>query len=156
MNTYWHLDVDGVLNASKAGWSSAPRSGTAYYGGTAYRMRWAPALMKRIKAIHDSGRVTIVWSTTWVGQTPQLERLFGLPHFDTADSVSMSSDSKFKAAKAVLTAGHRLIWTDDMETPAFGDIYNDWMSTGRALLIRPRSSKGLRPEDIDRIEEFIV
>ncbi|PPK93489.1 hypothetical protein CLV92_110117 [Kineococcus xinjiangensis] len=41
--TVWLLDVDGVLNASRPGWSAPPRIRSAYSGGFEYRIRWAPA-----------------------------------------------------------------------------------------------------------------
>ncbi|KUL32677.1 hypothetical protein [Actinoplanes awajinensis] len=43
----WLLDVDGVLNANRPGWSAAPRRGMAYAGGTGFLMRWAPARLGR-------------------------------------------------------------------------------------------------------------
>jgi hypothetical protein len=45
----WLLDVDGVVNVARPGWGAAPRSGNAYSGATAYRMRWAPTLIERIR-----------------------------------------------------------------------------------------------------------
>jgi hypothetical protein len=56
---------------------------------------------------------------------------------------------KRRAAEEVLAAGHRLIWTDDEAIPL------TWFSNDDMLLIRPRSNKGLRPEHIVEIEEFI-
>ncbi|GGL41836.1 hypothetical protein GCM10014719_48880 [Planomonospora parontospora subsp. antibiotica] len=60
----WLLDVDGVINVARPGWGDAPRSGTAYSGGGAYRMRWAPALIDRIRALHRAGGVEIRWCSS--------------------------------------------------------------------------------------------
>jgi len=56
----WLLDVDGVINVARPGWGAAPRSGNAYSAGQAYRMRWAPALVERIRALHRAGSVALV------------------------------------------------------------------------------------------------
>lgn len=61
----WLLDVDGVINASRPGWGAAPHHGTATAAGMSFRIRWAPALAKRIRALHESGRVEIRWCSTW-------------------------------------------------------------------------------------------
>jgi hypothetical protein len=44
------LDVDGVLNADRPGWSAAPGRATVY-ADTAYPLRWAPALLRRIRRV---------------------------------------------------------------------------------------------------------
>jgi hypothetical protein len=57
----WLLDVDGVLNAARPGWGEAPRSGTAYSAGQPFSLRWAPALVARIRELHGRGVVEIRW-----------------------------------------------------------------------------------------------
>jgi hypothetical protein len=54
----------------------------AYVDGVAWRMRWAPALMGRIRLLSD--HVEIRWATSWIGGTAQLEAMFGLPHLRPA------------------------------------------------------------------------
>ncbi len=61
----WLLDVDGVINVPRPGWNAAPRSGNACSAGTAFRIRWAPALLDRIRALHHTGSVEIRWCSTW-------------------------------------------------------------------------------------------
>jgi Swiss Army Knife RNA repair-like protein len=147
----WLLDVDGVLNASKAGWSAAPRSGWAYAeSGVSWRMRWAPQLMARVRQVHQNPRVMIVWATSWCGMTDQLETLFNLPQLTSAWSSRMYNIDKQSAALDVLEAGFKLIWTDDEAIPA------DWDSDESKLLIRPRSNRGLRPEHLDLIDKFVI
>jgi hypothetical protein len=155
----WLLDVDGVINAAKPGWSAAPRRSTACAEGTGWKMRWAPALMDRIRALHASGRVEIRWATTWCAYADQLERMWRLPPLGRAFNEPINGRAagmaKLAAARAVLADGRRLIWTDDDEVPAPDwPLYAELTADGRALLIRPRGNRGLQPADMDAIEAF--
>ncbi|WP_344863463.1 HAD domain-containing protein [Planomonospora alba] len=155
----WLLDVDGVINASRPGWGGPPRSGTAYSGSDAYRMRWAPTLLDRIRALHRAGGVEIRWCSTWCADADQLERLLALPRLARAWSGHLSAGAaaaaKLAAARDVLARGRRLIWTDDVEVPASGPVHDELTKGGRALLIAPSPSRGLQPEHMDAIEAFI-
>jgi hypothetical protein len=155
----WLLDVDGVLNASRPGWGAAPRSGWAYSAGERWRIRWAPALVSRIRTLHRSGRVEIRWCTTWCHDADQIERLLNLPPFDRAWGGQLfgaeASDAKLAAARTVVDTGRPLIWTDDAEVPEEGPLVEELSGDGRGLLIRPKPYKGLQPEHVDAIEAFI-
>ncbi|MBO3741503.1 hypothetical protein [Actinoplanes flavus] len=155
----WLLDVDGVLNATRPGWGAAPRSGTAYGDGHPYRLRWSSALITRIRALHDTGTVTVRWCSTWCADADQIERLFALPRLERAwtDPISHSAApaAKLAAARAVLDQGHRLIWTDDDAVPTSGPVHDELLATGRALLIAPLPNRGLQPEHLDAIEAFV-
>lgn len=155
----WMLDVDGVLNGSRAGWHRAPHKGTA--GG--FTIRWEPQLITRIWQLHDSGAVEVRWSSTWCGDEvglAQLERLLGieLPRaFGRRPMSKTWGEMKADAAVGVLAEERRLIWTDDMEVGAGRRLYPEIAAgeeAGRALLIEPNATRGLRPEDMDRIEAF--
>lgn len=148
--TVWLLDVDGVLNASRAGWSAQPYSGWAYANSGMWRMRWSPQLMGRIRQAHRTGAVEILWATTWVGHTAQLEQLFKLPALLSAGAPGMDFEDKRNAALDVLESGRRLIWTDDESIPL------TWESNHDRLLIRPKSNRGLRPEHMDLIDDFLL
>lgn len=150
METVWLLDVDGVINASKAGWSAAPNSGWAFANGNSWRMRWSPQLMERIRKVHQQPSVTILWATTWVGHTDQLERLFKLPALLSAGPTGMDVVDKQTAALEILESGRRLIWTDDEAIPL------TWFSGHDRLLIRPKPNRGLRPEHLDLIDNFVL
>jgi hypothetical protein len=161
MRTVFLLDVDGPLNADKAGWSAAPVSGYAYDRGSArnWKMRWEPKLMSRLRRIEAQYPQTIYWATSWCGSTDNLERLFKLPALLSAASSRMSGADKLMAANAVMEAGDRLIWADDEYTPDSGELYDEWTATGRALLLRPKATgkrQGLRPEDLDLIDQFML
>jgi hypothetical protein len=148
--TIWLLDVDGVINVTRPGWGAAPESGTAYSAGYPYRLRWAPALTARIRALHATGGVTIRWCSTWCADVAQIERLFGLPSLDRcwADPISSTAaaHAKLATARAVLAQGRRLIWTDDEAVPTCGPVHDELTRTGR----------GLQPEHLDTIEEFVA
>jgi len=155
----WLLDVDGVVNALEPGWSGPPRRGYASSGGHEYRIRWAPALVARIRALHESGVVDICWCSTWCVDADQIENLLGLPPLQRAWTVDVNglaaSLAKLEAARAVLASGRRLVWTDDLEVPTSGQVYEELTAGGRALLITPVSRRGLQPEHLDLIEAFL-
>ena len=156
----WLLDVDGVINATRPGWGAAPYNGTAYSAGYPYRLRWAPALIAQIRALHTAGGVTIRWCSTWCADASQIEQLFGLPRLERCwlDPISSTAATpvKLAAARAVLDQGHRLIWTDDQAIPASGPVRDELARGGRALLIAPVPNRGLQPEHLDTIEAFIA
>ncbi len=156
----WLLDVDGVLNADRPGWGGAPRSAMAYSGGNSYRIRWAPPLLDRVRAVHAGGLAEIRWCTTWCHQADQLEKLFDLPELArslTVSPIPPSPDNwplKLSAAGEVLRSGRPLIWTDDDAIPGPGPERDELLSTGRVLLVEPKPDRGLQPTDLDAIEEF--
>lgn len=155
MTTIWLLDFDDVVNANRAGWSAAPFSSTAYDNGKAWRIRWSPVLVQRIWRLHRAG-LLIFWATSWCGNTDQLEQILKLPALFSAASARMSDDDKRDAALAVIESGNRLIWTDDAVVPDSGDLYDTLTKDNRALLIRPKVNRGLRPEHMDAIDAFFA
>lgn len=62
---------------------------------------------------------------------------------------------KLAAARAVLAEDRGLVWTDDEAISAHGADYDPLIAGGRGLLIAPRPSRGLQPDDLDRIEAFV-
>lgn len=152
--TIWLLDFDGVINANKPKWSAAPHQATAYANNISYKLRWAPKLIERIREISRLD-VSILWASTWCGHTQQLERILKLPALLSAASTAMSYRMKCDAAETVVTAGHRLIWTDDEVVPTWGALYTRLVQDDQALLIKPKSNTGLTPEHVNSIESFI-
>lgn len=158
----WLLDVDGVVNIRKSPWHTAPHNGRAFDNGREWKIRWAPQLIDRIRALHKFGAVEVRWCTTWCSNADQMERLFKLPVLGRAFTEELRgfecSEAKLAAARAVLAEGRRLIWTDDVEVPIERnepELYAELTAGGRALLIRPDERGGLRPEHMDEIEEFV-
>ena len=158
----WLLDVDGVVNATRPGWGGPPRKSHVWSESDRYSyiIRWAPPLIDRIRALHESGRVTVRWCTTWCPDAHRLEHLWRLPPLAraiTADPMPRGPACgalKLAAARAVLAEGRRLIWTDDEVLPKPGPLRDELTRDGRALLIAPKPKCGLQPGDLDRIEEF--
>ncbi|WP_432829994.1 hypothetical protein [Dactylosporangium sp. CA-092794] len=154
----WLLDVDGVINVKRPGWHAAPFSGRAHDADLEYRLRWAPRLTARIGALHRAGVAEVRWCTTWCAYADQLERLFRLPRLERAWTEDLTGDEtpavKLAAARAVLSAGRRLVWTDDAEVPQPGPARDDLVAGGRALLIRPDARSGLTPAHLAAIETF--
>jgi hypothetical protein len=162
MRPVWLLDVDGVLNATKPGWGAAPLTRTVHADAMAFQMRFAPALLRRLRGIHNSGMVEVRWATTWVDHINQITDLMGLPDWPCAFTLAGTGRdavaAKYAAAlEVVMTEQRRLIWTDDEAIPADGaHAHRRLTSAGPSvLLIRPAPNRGLRPEHLDRIEAFL-
>lgn len=157
----WLLDVDGVINATKPGWSEAPFRDTATSDGREYVIRWAPSLMNRIRHLAATRAVEIRWCTTWCADAHELENIFKLPTLGRAFTQSVTTreeakDAKLAAVNDALTTGRRVIWTDDIEVPLFGDLFAGFIDAGKLLLIAPNARQGISPEEMDVIEKFIA
>jgi hypothetical protein len=157
----WLLDVDGVLNASKPGWGGPPITRTAYADQIAFRIRFAPALIKRIRALHTDHLVEVRWATTWVDHIDQITTIMHLPAWQPAFTLthpnSDADAAKYAAALHVVETERRpLIWTDDEVIPDDHDpACRSLRDAGPpVLLIRPRPNRGLQPDHLDQIEAF--
>lgn len=159
MTPVWLLDVDGVLNANRPGWGAAPRTGYATADGVRYQFRWAPKLISEIRDLGNSGLVEINWCTTWCAYIDQIESIFDLPGFSRSFTEDhrdrqLTLETKHLAAMEVIDTGRRLIWTDDDVIPTSGALFRSLTAAG-SLLISPDWRKGLQPEHIDQIKEFL-
>ncbi|MGW0434126.1 hypothetical protein ACWDV4_16500 [Micromonospora sp. NPDC003197] len=160
----WLLDVDGVVNAPRPGWSAAPHRAKVWSPTDRYEyvLRWAPALVERIRALHLARTVEVRWCTTWCPDADQLERLWRFPPLDRAlpecpvPKGEHNWPLKLDAARRVLASGRRLIWTDDEAIPVDGPARDELTSDGRALLVAPSSRHGLQPDDLTAIEVFLT
>ncbi|MBO4207527.1 hypothetical protein [Micromonospora echinofusca] len=158
----WLLDVDGVVNAVRPGWGAPPRSGVAWSAVDhyEYRLRWAPALVERIRSLHGSGLVEVRWCSTWCPDATALERLWRFPPLERALTVTPvppgahSWPLKLAAAHRMLSAGRRLVWTDDEAIPTADPVLDAAVTAGTALLLRPSPGRGLQPADLSAIETF--
>jgi len=160
----WLLDVDGVVNARRPAWDQPFAQGNAFVDGVAYRLQWAPALTRYIKAVHKRQAAEIRWATTWVDHVHQVERLLRLPALHTAfrglgtaPSVG-APDRKLSAALHVVEIERRpLIWTDDDAIPVMGTQRRRLEEAGvPVLLLAPNPYEGLTPEHLERIDDFLT
>lgn len=152
------LDIDGVINALQPPWDDVDR--TKCHGLT---IRWAPAAVDRLRAMHDAGLIEVRWCTTWCGFPDQLAALGAALGLDLASAFGKRpasktwGDLKVEAAIATLAEGRRLVWVDDGEVDAGRRLFPalaEAEASGRALLVQPESLHGLTAEHLDEIEAF--
>lgn len=163
--TVWLLDVDGVINARRAGWGrAAVHHHVCDSEGTSWRMTFEPKLLEFVREVADRPDAEVVWSTTWCGSAHVLEELWELPELRRAFTVpagKYTGDLKLQAVRAELAQGNRVIWTDDTEVPDVAGssrdvaLHIELMMSRRALLIRPDGRRGLRPADMLAIRDFL-
>lgn len=159
----WLLDVDGVVNAATPGWSAPAQQARAFIDGLAYRLRWSPDLVSRIRRLHASGAVEVRWATTWVDHIAQVEDLLELPAFapafaglGQAPSVLVPGKKLEAALHAVEIEQRPLIWTDDDAIPRCGPFRSRLdAATVPMMFLAPDPSRGLQPPDLDAIEDFV-
>lgn len=170
---FWFLDVDGVINAfpTHKNRSKYKRGrATPFYGDEPYNMgaymykiQYDPTILERMRALHDSGKVEIVWLTTWGnGANGGLRTLVGLPELRC---VGEMEDPKYRglhwwkdrARQDWLdeNPGARFIWTDDHISHYLTEEELDKILGDNGMAICPPEETGLTHEDLDRIEEFL-
>ena len=178
------LDVDGVLNALDGGdprlWPDW-RLGRATADGRAWPIRWAPAVVDRLRGWHEQGRVELQWLTTW-GHDANLElrALLGLPRLEVAGTYDEEPDAgstdhdhavahaavapaapdeltgrwwKHDVVRRLRTADPErlLLWVDD-ELHGPGNPFVAWAERHSVLAVGPDPLTGLSPADLDRLE----
>lgn len=160
------LDVDGVLNAVRPdlpeGWQRGRFNG--------YVLSWDPAVVARLRGLHESGRVELQWLTTW---TELADRLLaaplGLPRGLRTHSRELLPTGyggalggvagwwKLAAAQAVAEAepGRRIVWIDD-DLADQADDTREWLAAnGQVLVVAPHYVRGLTHGELDRIESWL-
>ncbi|GIF37893.1 hypothetical protein [Actinoplanes xinjiangensis] len=158
----WLLDVDGVLNAYRAGWwHSRPTLVQAWSEADAYsyRIRYEPRLVAAVRTVHEQGLAEVTWCTTWCSDADAIEDALGLPALPRAFTAPVKGAeacaAKIDAARRVVAAGRPLVWTDDAEVGHHADECAAWTAAGKALTIAPDESRGLRPGDVRRIRAYL-
>jgi len=164
----WFLDVDGVLNID----TDAPLDGTEavelVVRGWPVTIRYRPAVVSRINALHSSGLLEVVWLTTWRQDAVDvLSPTIGLDRFSVADEPSGGPSLaahpgnalgltwwKSAASQAHLKQRRRseFIWTDD--ELALGRAEVDSWAPSRTLLLPTDPLVGLTAAELDSIEAF--
>jgi len=172
---FWFLDVDGVINAFpthknrskyKRGRATPFYYGTGVYGSLdnfMYKINYDPTVLERMRALHESGKVELVWLTTWgAGANGGLRTLVGLPELRVAGEME---DPKYRGLhwwkdQALQDwmeehPGARFIWTDDHLSMYLTEEELEQRLGTDGLAICTPETTGLTHEDLDRIEEFI-
>jgi hypothetical protein len=159
----WLLDVDGVLNAFRAGWwHTRPRLVQVWSTTDAYdyRIRYEPRLVDAVRAVHEEGLAEVTWCTTWCSDADAIEDALGLPELPRAFTAPVKGAeacaAKIAAARRVVTSGRPLVWTDDVEVEHHADECAAWAQAGKALTIAPDESRGLRPGHVRRIRTYLA
>jgi hypothetical protein len=159
----WLLDVDGVINAYRAGWWHA-RPSIVQVWSTAdaydYRIRYEPRLVDAVREVHERGLAEVTWCTTWCSDAGALEEALGLPELPRAFTAPIKGaaacEAKIDAARRVVASGRLLVWTDDVEVGHHSGECAAWVEAGKALVIAPDESRGLRPGHVRRIRGYLA
>ncbi|GAA4897871.1 hypothetical protein GCM10023223_10300 [Stackebrandtia albiflava] len=151
--------MDGVINAPRPAWPGRIATADVAAAGVTYPLRWSVRLVDRIRDLATSGAVDVVWCSTWCPDAHLLEDLWRLPRLARAFTRRPTGHAdmwKWAAVWENLSAGHRVVWTDDTEVPIDDADRDALHEQGEVLPIRPRSRAGLRPADLATIEAFVV
>ncbi len=170
------LDVDGVVNASRAGWQRQPYRTRVSVDGIEYKIRWEPQVVDFFWELYNNNLVEIRWLTTWGIHAnkilaPAISMPQGLyaymppqrptrPHPWVKGEVvsgNLPHDWKLSHALTVITKEQRpLIWIDDeavhiVSRKKIAKVENRIPS----LLINPQPSRGIRLEHTQMVKEFV-
>jgi hypothetical protein len=155
------LNVDGVINAIQD-----PANPADGYVKTMYsEQTWTvhdPAVLDRLRRLHDSGNIDIRWLTTWP-ESPLARMITALrlPAWHTAGSLPLPYRPGWKsdAARRVCEnePNRPLIWVDDDLQHQFscGEMggFND--RRPEMVFISPNPYHGLLDEHLDYIEAYV-
>jgi len=164
------LDVDGVLNAV----TDAPGPHWDTWRGERVRLtpsplsrgfmiRWAPAVCEFLTAMHDDG-AEILWLTTWERSAfEMLGPALGLPTWRLAGQRNHMAEEdgewwKLPIARALWEWDHKpFVWIDD--DLGYAPEAHAWLQTlpeGSSLAIAPNWAKGITPDHIAQIRNFVA
>ena len=175
---WWFLDVDGVLNAfpppvdpvrTGAGDAWTYRSTRVATTVGTYTVTVADQLVARLGELHRTGAAAVVWCTTWgEDAAARLAPALGLPQWPVApypDDLRVSplpgwSSAPWWKVEAIsrwLDGEPRpYVFTDDDLTPDVADELRARHPGLPALLLRPSTSPGLTPEQLEGVEAFLA
>lgn len=164
MKPIWLLDVDGVLNAYE---EAAPilRDWDDWqeFIARGFPIRYSPAMIARILALHESGAVEVRWLTTWGHFANEDLQPLGFPEFLVAAEMPFRDRLgwwKLPVAQDLFYQGRAVIWTDDEISNSPSTI--EWMrqvaDSQRAndLVMYSPPFGALSHRDIDDIEKWVA
>lgn len=157
------LDVDGVLNTSRPGWSAPPKiakvwAQTSIGNFDEFKIRWEPKTIAQL--INLETTVNINWLTTWGAQANTvLSPLLNIGPFPVAgaDTPPFGWEWKIPIVEQSLKNRVPSIWIDDN----ISDAANTFLTTTAnnhntpLLLLRPNAARGLRLEHFEQLNIFI-
>jgi len=159
----WLLDVDGVLNAFD---ETRPVLGDwddwKTFTARGFLIRYSPAMVGRILALHDAGKVEVQWLTTWGHMANTELKELGFPEFTVAAEQPFRERDgwwKYPTAKRLFELGHAIVWTDD-DIPYCSDAVRwlrDVKGSERSNDLRAYAPQGaLSQQDMDDIESWVA
>ncbi len=164
----WFLDVDGVLNvigprpAGPEDWPHYERGPVSSGDGLAFPFVWAPDLIDCMNLLAAGGHVSVRWLTTWEYDAPTcVAPVLGLRvgHWiaETDDMPYILTWWKLRAIRNhMFDDPGPFIWTEDeIKHHHEARQHVDMMPRDQALVIQPSPKKGLTPEHISLIVDFI-
>lgn len=163
------LDIDGVLNSCPKPKSHMLKKYGEYKNETilGYPIWYSPEVIDFINAIHASAVAEVVWLTTWRAEArTEFAPRVGLDDFP-AITQSYGSDHnwhsdwwKWRGVRDFLQDNEEnrpVVWIDDdLNKNRKHDFYYRYdQERANSLLMTPQSCPGLRPEDLERILDFL-
>jgi hypothetical protein len=134
-------------------------------------LTWDPTVTRRLRELHESGRVEIQWLTTWAGNADRLlAEPMGLPRglktHARENAVptgflgplgGLSGWWKLDLAREVAEAepDRRIVWIDDDLAEQAAET-GEWLAANpHVLVVAPDLFAGLTHEQLDEIEAWL-
>lgn len=168
----WFLDVDGVINLIAHACPDNFSEGEACPGGAdkrKYPIKWSPRIIKALNQLHDSGKVRIMWLTTWgSGANEELRELIGINKLEVAGEPPLYAQGGYSMWDAppggwwklgiVMkfyeeNPQRRYVWTDDQIPLEIEAI--KWCRGKPILPISPLPHVTLSVGDLDTARKFL-
>lgn len=167
----WLLDIDGVVNALARGpvTGSWPADQWTQHvvpadipgsGRMVLPIFVARPVLDFIARVVRTGAAEVIWHSTWrEAAVSDLAPVLGLPRLPISHAPEWTQRPeliwwKLPAARRVVEAGRRLVWTDD-DIAVVPDQIGDLDARPDTLLISPDPYAGLTAEHLESIAEFV-
>lgn len=132
--------------------------------GTWYLVQWSEPVITQLTQLKETSPYRWVWLTTWMDHTSKLDAFLGIKSDATVywDSVSYTLKGEeldeFRNRQKVAyirqwreqNPNTPMVWVDDEATKLWHD------SDQNTLVLTPNPSRGLRVEELNRIQDFLT